>query len=305
MDYQFRMVFSGLSVLVPSLEFNGAVQPAESAVMLLPNLLRPRALSDRSILDSHFPILKFNLDQRQDSSTRQTDAQSGATGLCLLVGEEIEVLPMQRLSTSFSMVTDPPADLEEPTPEHQRSLFWLATMDQAAPGNGRLMSDLVEGPLGTKSKIASRVRLDRGRLVTDRLSRRVCRFNPEGTSRLNRRIAVSLALEIDHVPGPIALSMSRAGKPPERLVLAPRNGEDVVQVEIQNREADEFFAIIPELEPDLVRPEGDFEIFFDLLADQRLERRFIQQIIPEGEFPVDPPHAMCPPTAANQTRPTT
>lgn len=308
MPFTFRMTLSGLMVVVPDRPFASAFGPAGSVTILLPNLLRPHPLEngDRASLDPHLPFLEFPLAASQAATTREPDLLNPArkTGLCKLVGEEIEILPVPGLPVGFTLDTRSPANVNQPTLAERESLFWLATMEQATPGRGTLKAGLLNSELGETKEIVARARIDRGRLSTLALSLDPCRFEPDGPRNFQRRIAISLVLEIPGVPSHVRLSMKKADREAEVLVLAGKDGE-TVELHLMNSEIEDVMNPRPAVQLPLeepLRPIADFEVFYDLAAGFRARnrnepRRFLQQIR-EGT-PQNPPHALCSPTGMN------
>ncbi len=313
MPFTFRMTLSGLMVVVPDRPFESAFGPAGSVTVLLPNLLRPHPLEngDKAILDPHLPFLEFPLAARQSASTRAADLLNPArnTGLCKLLGEEIEILAVPGLPVGFTLDTREPADPNQANPDEQKSLFWLATMEQAAPGRGTLKPGLLDSELGEKKDIVARMRVERGRFRTFALSTELCRFEPKGPAGFERRVAISLALEIEGVPSHVALSMKKTGEEPEVLVLAGKDGE-VVELNLMNSEIEDVMNPQPagqvDLDPD--RPVADFEVFYDLAdgfrtRNRKEPKRFLRQFRPDDDDTGSaPPHALCSPTGMNATK---
>lgn len=306
MPFDFRMILSGLMVAVPGRRFLFA--PADSMNILVPNLRRPRLLEpfsaeDPQILDPHFPFLEFPEGARLDSSTRQVDLARPVAGrsLCHLAGEEIEIL-VPGLDRVFTMNTLRPVDLEEPTPEEERSLFWIATVEEASPGKGLLKPDLLTAPLENDAPIATRLRFDTGHFCTHLLSTNVCRFEPQMDGDVMRRYAIRLALEITGVPDRVTVSMKK-GEVTQELHLAPRAGQTSLEIQLSNRELEDILnpnpspAAVAVREPG--RPLADFHVFYDFSRDfvAGEPRRFLQEVEIEGKDGEQfPPHALCPPT---------
>ncbi len=104
MPFTFRMILSGLMAVIPDRTFDTSLESADSVTILVPNLLKPRPLNNRrngqqEILDPHFPILDFDLQNRQASSTRPVDLSTNdGRGICHLETEKIEILPLPGLT---------------------------------------------------------------------------------------------------------------------------------------------------------------------------------------------------------------
>lgn len=156
MPFNFRMILSGLLVVVPDRRFEKTVEAAGTVTILVPNLLSSRVLSTGQALEPHVPVLEFDLAHRRDPSTRETDLVNPdrGKGICSLRTEEIEVLPVPSLASSFEIVGGRPANKQTPTLEERRSLFWMTTMEQAVPGS-ELQPELLDGPRESSGRIPS------------------------------------------------------------------------------------------------------------------------------------------------------
>lgn len=310
MPFTFRMILSGLMAVIPDRTFDTSLESADSVTILVPNLLKPRPLNNRrngqqEILDPHFPILDFDLQNRQASSTRPVDLSTNdGRGICHLETEKIEILPLPGLAQDFKLLTGVPNDVDNPTPGEKRSLFWLVTMEQASPGNGALEPGLDAAPLNRKGRIITQVKLERGTLATHALSENSCRIEPLDQNPLDRRVAASLQLLIENVPIHVALSMKKEGKPAQTLFLAPPDGTSEVRVRLMSREFEHIGLPEPPEPDELDQPVADFEVFYDLVKGFDREqgiRPFLFEVVPPPpgrvNFTTDTPKALCPPTA--------
>jgi hypothetical protein len=308
MPFTFRIILSGLMAMVPDRPFQDTLEAADGVTFLFPNLLRPRELEHRmteapEFLDPHLPFLEFPTAARLDASTREADLLNPrrSTSLCRLVGEEIEILPIPGLSAGFKMETSIPANRKVAAGDEVKSLFWVTPLEQGSPGRGIIKPGLLDGPLGDKKDIVTRIRFERGRLFTNTVTDRPCRFEPASPLRFERPIALSLALEIEGVPTQVALAMKKQGQDTKVLVLAPKDGQSVVELNLMNREIEDILnPTLPQvLEPD--RPLADFEVFYDFSSGFKPgdPRPFLREIPSRGPIQ-DPPHALCPPTALSR-----
>lgn len=305
MPFNFRMVLSGLMAVVPDRPFAKTIESASSVTLLMPNLLASRMLSTGEALDPHVPILEFKkLFRDENLSSRLPDLENLNKGTVLyrLEGEELEILPVPDLAVGFSLIGDRPVNKNKPSNAERRSLFWVTTMEQALPGRSKLRPGLLDGPLDGRGKIVTRIKIERGRLVTQALSPNICRFDPAAPEPFEQRVAVRLALEIDRVPRHVVLSMKRKGEEARRIVFAPPDGTSDVEVELTNREHDDILGLHPTVRPP-DRALADFEIFYDLVDGLNLTREdarpALRQVFRRGD-PQDPDltrHAICPPTA--------
>lgn len=308
MPFTFRMILSGLMVMVPDRPFEQNLEPSDGVTFLFPNLLKPRKLEhmpnrEPQLLDAHFPFLEFPMAARRSGSTREADLHNPArnAGLCRLVGEEIEILAIPGQSVGFRMETSIPANKKVPAGDELRSLFWVASVEQGSPGRGVIRPDLLAAPLGEKESLVTRVRFEHGRLFTNTVTNRRCRFEPASRLRFERPVALSLALEIENVQTHVALAMRKQGQDPQVLVLAPEGGEGIVELNLMNREFEDIFnpSLLQLAEPD--RPLADFEVFYDLSSTfQPGDPRPFLREIPSTDPVTDPPHALCPPTALSR-----
>lgn len=304
MPFNFRMVLSGLMVVVPSRP-QDFLAPADSLTVLLPNLRRPRTVGPPSlqpeILDPHFPFLLIPDGTRLEESTRRVDlAIPEQQQMFHLLGEEIEI-QVPGLAPGLSMNTLRPLDLNQPTADEERSLFWIATVEDASPGFGAVNPDFLTAELEGNNQIATRLRIDAGHFCTHLLSERACQFHPTRDGDVERRYAIRLALEFQEVPDRVILRLTRAGESRE-LHLGQAAGE--LEVQLTNREFEDLLnpGNPADPRPAMVdRPLNDFDVFygFSLAPEVPAEaRRFLELVpLPPNPLePVTPPHALCPPT---------
>lgn len=291
-----RLSFSGLCTLAfdPPLQETGTT--LTEVTVLLQRLTRARPLSNRvnlqpEVLDQHFPLLEFNLANLRPESTRRADfhcfpdAEGRMTrGVCLLNGEDLTILRegVARQGSPIEFSKKEPVKLDDPSPVEQESLFWLASLEDALPGQAALKPKLLATPPGSNQPILARVRLTEGKLKTRELTD--LPFTIGGSrnpSALNRRIATTFELEV-YFQNTVAIQMvaNRNGRTTSsRLVLASAGGEDV-QVGIANIEINRFIGMDPASGP---RVEADFEVHLDLLANppgQGQPRPFLRSTSP-------------------------
>jgi len=278
-----RLSFSGLCTFV----FDPPLQEADSAVdkvtVLLQRLTRARPLAHQvnlqpEVLDQHFPLLEFNLADRQPESDRKADfhcfpdAEGRMTrGVCLLNGEELAILPdgkeVGRSRVEFSKV--PPADPANPllTPQEQESLFWMVTLTDTLGERGVINSKLIDTVPASNQPILAKVLLTQGCLKTRELTDLAYTIGgSDGPSSFNRRVATSFELEVPfNKTVTIRMVANRNGiRTESRLVLKPALGDELqaMQAGIANMEIDRFIGMDPASAP---RVEADFEVYADLL----------------------------------------
>jgi hypothetical protein len=297
-----RLSLSGLCTFIfdpplNSFEFEPDRKFKEVTV-LFQRLTRARLLSNLAnnqpeVLDQHFPLLEFSLDDLRPESTRTASfacsPEGGALtkGVCLLNGEDVSILPDGAAANGgvgFSRLK--PADQTNPLlsqPERE-SLYWMVTLEDALPGNSALNPRLIETPPGSNQPILAKMHLTKGRLKTRNLTDQAYTIGGSGrSSRINRRVATAFELELDFGKSvTVNMKGKRNGKPTdEDLVLAP-TGAGELQVGIGNMEIDRFIGLDPATGP---RVQADFEVHFDLLQNpiaQGQPRPFLQLAARDG-----------------------
>lgn len=308
MSFKFRMILSGLMVMVPDQPFEQTLEPSDGVTFLFPNLRKPRKLEHmpekkEQFLDPHFPFLEFPTAARRSGSTRETDLSNPnrKTDLCRLVGEEIEILPIPGQTVGFRMETSVPANQKVAAGSDAESLFWVAAVEQGAPGRGVIRPGLLEAPVGENESFITRVRFEHGRLFTNTVTNRRCRFEPASRLRFERPVALSLALEIENVKTHVALALKKQGEQPRVLILAPESGEGEIELNLMNREFEDILnpTLLQLLDPE--RPLADFEVFYDFSNGFKPgdPRPFLREI-PSLDPITDPPHALCPPATLSR-----
>jgi hypothetical protein len=276
---KLKIQFYGLCMFV----FNGSIKnkgpkPTEARV-LLPKLTRARQLRHvvngrNEVLDQHFPFLEYDLKNRSPESDRKPnfllpESEDGEMprGVCLLFGDDIEIRPDGKKGSGLSVVKDEPRDKNWRTAEGEdrETLWWLATLEDAFPGGGRVRKEFYQNEPGPNEAILTRVLLDVGKLRTDAVTDESCMFVHPGSPTFSQPVATHLALDVDferHVE--IVMTRRENGKPEEqKLVLVPKGDE--MKIEIKNVEVDEMIGI----EDRFVgrRPEADYEVYAGLSED--------------------------------------
>jgi hypothetical protein len=272
-------------------------------ILLLPNLVRSRLVgqNQNQVLESHFPMLEFDLADLDPTSPRKADLsrQESGRGACLLLGESVtfalETPGVQPTSFAFP-TSNPSAGQLTATDADGDSLAWLARLSRAAP-NRRVDPILIDGifDASVQSRIISRIKLPKGRLRVSGRSKAVCRFEPtvDGDQPYRQQIATELALEIDNVEGPVAILTTNASTGAGRtVVLRPGRRREVLEIRLRNSELDDFLAVPLALAPAEV---SDFDVFYDLVVPANgLRRRSPVQEIEGGPSVRNP--SLCPPT---------
>jgi len=262
-----------------------------------------------SFLEPHYPVLEFDLSDLHPQSLRKPDLKREETGKggCFLFGEEISFDlnlkdgKKRRLRIPDDPKLHPHGQQAEETRFDRESLYWLARLDKASPGNF-VEPSLLTAPLtlaGTP-KILARLKLTHGFLRVAKLSDRVCEFHPPNPQRPYRqKIATELALDIEGVKGPVVIVGRGPRGEEKRLTLTPVKSPGLVEIRIQNRELDSLLGIPELLMPPTEKP--DFEVFYSLIAKdgaaaQNAMRRFPKQLDSDDGGTLRTP-SLCPPTA--------
>ncbi|HEX5720083.1 MAG TPA: hypothetical protein VF179_28260 [Thermoanaerobaculia bacterium] len=336
MAYTLRVLFSGLCAFVPNKPFDQLNDPPTEVTVLLQNLLRPKPLTlslptagpiDEEIeesvtaasddgsngsnfLEPHFPVLELDLCDVHPQSLRKPDLRREETGKggCFLFGEEISFdLNLKKGQKRRLRIPDDPTfhprgQQAEETRFDKESLYWLARLDKASPGNF-VDPELLTEPLSLVGNppILTRLKLTHGFLRVSKLSDKVCEFHPPDPQRPYRqKIATELALDIEGITGPVVIVGRDPNGVEKRLTLTPVKSPGLVEIRIQNRELDSLLGIPNLLMPPDEKP--DFEVFYSLIAKggataQNIVRRFPKQpaIGEDGGSLKNP--SLCPPTA--------
>jgi hypothetical protein len=324
-----RVKISGLCIFA----FNDSPKDGEAPVyLLLQKLTYARVLNSApnqayAALDQHFPLLVFNLTDRDAASTRTTnflampgtDGKQMTKGVCVLFGDDVKILPDGANGapkngnknggngTGLQFDRSAPKKTDNPTPEELKSLYWMATLKDAYPADkdkptAEIDPVFYKNPPGANQAIATRVELRQGQLTTDpdQLTDQACTFVPPGNPKFNRKIALSFNWDIPFKDKVVIQTTKRiAGRvEPSELVLTPSgHGNGDLEIEIKNMEIDELIGVGRSYSP---RPEADFEVYADLLKDR--SSRFPQGVpattylrtVAPGN-PAGVVHGTCPP----------
>ncbi|HEY2292083.1 MAG TPA: hypothetical protein VGM86_15395 [Thermoanaerobaculia bacterium] len=297
-----RVKISGLCIFAFEPPPQGEEKPT-CAHLLMQKLTYARVLNSAphqdyaAALDQHFPLLVFSLPDRDSVSTRQTnffavpsaDGKQMTKGVCVLFGDDVEVLPDgadgapkngnknggNGTSLQFDRSAPNPKDKANPTPEELRSLYWMATLQDAYPADEKTGKPAAEidpvfykNPPGANQAIVARVELKQGQLTTDQLTDHICTFVPPGNQKFNQKIALAFNWDIPFKDKVVIRTTKRIeGRvEPSDLVLTPSgHGDGDLEIEIKNMEIDELIGVSRSYSP---RPEADFEVYADLLKDR-------------------------------------
>jgi hypothetical protein len=312
-----RIKISGLCIFAFDRPLKGEVPPTR-ATLLLQKLTHARTLSNvpnqrYEVLDQHFPLLVFNLPDRDPASTRTADflalpdstGRQMTKGVCLLFGDDLKILPdgQEKGADDYLRVdAKPPKEPSNPTEEELKSLWWMATLQDAFPTKANeapvgIDPVFINSKPGANQAILARIDLAEGRLMTHERTDRSCIFAPPGNPEFNQQIAVSFHLDIPFKEKVVIKVTRRAdGREEEsHLVLAPSgHGSGGLELEIKNMEIDELIGMKRSYSP---RPEADFEVYADLLANKPPgldQRTYLRQMTPGN--PAGIRFSTCPPT---------
>jgi len=316
MSFTFRIHFSGLCAFIfdqPVKEGSGSsgeVPPLikKEGLVLFRNLIRSRPLSPvpddisrtPQFLDPHYPQLEFKMrDLDVAANERVPDLVNTATGqgLCLLFGEDLTLRPDSKDAQPYSLTIPRsiPKDPENPTTAEERSLWWVATLEDAFPGKGTLRKNLDKVSPNELGEIVARVRITQGDLFTSERSLRSCTFERPGSQVFKQRVATQLTVEIPNIQSNIGIRMVKNGfsKGARELILFPSDGIQV-DIKIHNLEIDGFLGLPKDYQ---ARPVADFEIHYQM-SDGYDQSQPIAVPIPRRSDGVsDTRHGdLCPPT---------
>lgn len=303
-----QIKISGLCVFAFDRPLKKEGPPPTRATLLLPKLTHARALNNfvnqrYEVLDQHFPLLVFNLNARDSASSRDIDfmipdpknpdRKKIDQGVCLLFGEDVTIkTDDDKVPHKLELDQTPPAKPLAATadPKEKLSLWWMATLDDAFPGKGNVNPLFLDNPPGPNQAVLARVQLTQGRLATTDLTDHPCTFMPPGDPKFYQRIATSFTLDLPFQEK-VEINVERRedGKiSASNLIL---KGPGNVQIEIKNMEIDELIGMKKSYSP---RPEADFEVYADILA-QPIEGKppFLRQTGPGS--PAGVTFSTCPP----------
>lgn len=283
MPFTFHFVFRGLSAFAFDRSLKDRETPPKKAIVLLPNLLKPRLLSrtkevfidgrsvqEPQVLDAHFPLLLFKKDEVRANLQSDLSDSNGYEAF-RLNETSIDFLPDGSGNTDLDLTLgaiDPSVD-PSTNPANNRSLEWLVEVEEVAPGYGELEPSLLKhDPPSIASDLVTRVNLSGGTLEAGGWSLQPVMIHPAKADKtfVNRHIARQLVLVVK-AESHVDLQMTRYLKDPLRLSLTPQNPNDTdpVTIYIQNLECD--MTLGPSTYIGL-KPEADFEIFFRLSKNQ-------------------------------------
>lgn len=304
-----RIKFSGLCTFIfdrPLKGKGGAAAPAEATV-LLQRLTRARKLqsnlgAEPEILDQHFPLLEFDLaDYDTPGSSRRPDVHCHpdpdgrmTQGTCLLVGEDLTILPDgRRLERhALELSSDPPKSPDRLTKQDRDSLYWMATLEDVFPGKAAILDEILNLPPASNQPILARVMLTEGRLRTLEVTDAPCIIVPpvDGPD-FSQQVATSFEFAVPFCNSvTIRSSALRNGKTTVGdMIFRPVGGSDV-QLEIMNMEINRLVGLDPANGP---RAEADFGVYADLLKERPDRIPFLRQTI-AGD-PASAPHSTCVP----------
>jgi hypothetical protein len=302
-----QIKISGLCVFAFDRPLKKAGPPPTRATLLLPKLTHARALNNfvnqrYEVLDQHFPLLVFDLDARDPASTRDSDFLVPDTartriekGVCLLFGDDLTITTDDgKVASKLNLDQTPPTKPLATTvdPKERQSLWWMATLEDAFPGKGEVNPLFIDNPPGSNQAVLARVQLTQGRLASAELTDHPCTFMPPGNPKFYQRIATSFTLDLPFKEK-IEINIERRedGKiSPSQLILRPPSRSNFT-IEIKNMEIDELIGMKKSYSP---RPEADFEVYADILAQPIVGKPpFLRQTGPGS--PAGVTFSTCPP----------
>ena len=262
---------SGLCFFAFDTPLKGGTKP-KRADLLLQRLTRARGLAHvvdgrNEVLDQHFPLLEFNFDDwDKTSSTRAPSFLFSPDpnvpgrmkkGACVLFGDDMKILVDEE-----PLAGDLELSVHEPqTVDDLDTLWWMPTLDDAFPGQGAGIDPIhLTTPPAPNQEILARLPLAQGKLNTRKLSDDPSTF-VHGSPTFKQRIAIELKFEVSFTRT-VAIEMKRAGNPQaDRLVFTPPAGANL-KLELKNVEIDESIGIPRSYGS---RAEADFEVYTQLL----------------------------------------
>lgn len=304
-----NLTISGLCVFAFDQPIKGKGKDPTTAILLLQRLTQSRQLSNvvnfqHEVLDQHFPLLAFDADARDASSTRVPDflacpdpAGKMMKGVCLLLGDDLTLLldgePMRE--SALKLNRNPPANPFAPQLANgdKETLWWMATLEDAFPGHGTIDPIYIKNKPGPNQPILARLPLSQGELKTQDLTDYPCTFLEPGASTFNQRIATSFVLQVPFQKTvEIRMERPKSGRTERNnLVFSPAAGKDL-QIDIKNMEVNELIGFDSAYGP---RATADFEIYGELLPRTvAVQKPFLVQTGPGG--PAGVGLSSCPPT---------
>lgn len=279
-----RIAFSGLCTFAfKDHPLKGDGDPPTEVKVILQRLTRARPLSNvasarSEVLDQHFPLLEFALDDFNPASTRKADVhckpdENGnmTKGICYLNGEELAIYldgkPMS--SDALTFLRHKPGDpsVLNLTQKDRDTLWWMATLQDVFPGNPRINPKILDVEPGSNQPVLARINLSQGYLRTLELTDAPCTVVGASSSSFNQRVGTSfeLAVEFENTVEIEMVSNRNGKREKRRLILwGPRRGGDL-RIGIMNMEIDRVMGVDPASGP---RPESDFSVYADVLQDR-------------------------------------
>jgi hypothetical protein len=291
-----RIALSGLCTFAFDNQLKGSGPAPTEVQVLLQRLTRARLLSSfpgakSQILDQHFPLLEFDVADVDPASTRTVDvlfcpdAKGQMTkGACLLLGEDLTFVLDDRqmgrnaLQLSRDAPTNPAAT--SLSQAEQDSLWWMATLEDAFPGQSAIKPEILDTPPASNQPILARLSLTQGRLRTVELTDAPCTIVPAVASKFNQRVATSFEFSVQFGSTVrIQIAAKRNGKKTNsELILRPA-GKGDLQINVMNIEINRLVGLDPASAP---LPEADFEVYSDLLKTPPIPGKipFLRQATP-------------------------
>lgn len=320
-----RIIFSGLCAFVPH---GGYLltpdDPPSYITALIPNVLVPTEIcyeEYRAIVPPHFPLLGFNLGDLRSGDTRdflhfQKTSDTHEKGLHPLLRREVEIwIDGRKPEPDEVECVHRPADC----PFFQDDdLYWLVRMEEAYGNDCAIKPQLLRSLVG-EDLVTSRLKMTTGTFMVtevkeewypERLSAlspikdkkillgrgqrsRTESLDAEPAEEYEGKVATRLALEIEFEEEVAFVIKEYGGKDPRTLVFAPPEGpEDLVEIVIQNLEANEHFGFPDDIPvpamygDDSVLIDYDFAIYYDMLVfnEDSVEKRALVGIDTTGGF---------------------
>jgi hypothetical protein len=311
---------SGLCVFAFDQLLKGTGPPPTQATLLLQPLIRSQELDHQTngvhdVLDQHFPMLEFNPDDRDAAASTRgpdflctPDAQGKMkTGVCTLFSDDLTILIDGRTMGSngnvLKLTRTPPANPSASTltGTDRETLWWMATLEDAFPGKGRVNPIFINNPLGPNQTFLARVVLSEGTLKTVDLSDHPCIFTSVSSANVNtsfnQRIATSFVLEVPFAKT-IEIRMKRPNSNNQfdtsQMIFSPAAGQDL-QIAIKNMEIDPSIGLPPYKNTN-PRSEADFEVYAKLLPGVPVQNPPSLSAVGPSDVVAGVSMGYCPPT---------
>jgi hypothetical protein len=267
MPYTFRLIFSGLCAFAADRRFDDENNPPTRVTVLLRALEQGLAVGNDQIVP-HFAGIEMGASFLRAASTRETQSV-GPLARTSFAREDLEIILPPGTAAGLVTNSKKPDDMESPTGDSMKSLFFVPTIDQVNGQPVRVKNALL-GQLGhNEPLLVGRVALTAGDLFTHKLQDGTWGLATVGTNvgvgapQTGGRLAESVALEIGGLTGDVELRFTPfGGGAANSLIVGPPVGNpslDVV-VDLKNRE-------IPEPPPPVLMVpanDRDFRVYFDL-----------------------------------------